>query len=278
MFIFDFSFRLALMFSLSSGTFRKLNLSDEEVQSQKAAIQLLKRKEEIALRITEQFQKALKKEEKLLENKAITVMVKCELCQAKGHDQDHHEDIVEEENQLREDKNQQIKFILNDLINQNYIKENTVDMLKGKLVKNPLMLKAEKQNYTDLVEKNATLTERYSTLSQELDHQEIEKERVFRFYTSMLQDKLTLTNKVEELQRHIGFMEGLAVNQKEASTKKEKKLKEFLDNTRLQLEQEKVVKNMMLSELEKKESIAQSERASLVSFMSSGYAHGGSRN
>ena len=157
-----------------------------------------------------------------------------------------------------------MKYILDHLRNSNHRKQDTIDLLTGLNNQAPMLEDIERQDCDAMETQIKRLKKRISDALNQVKLHEIEGERTMNKYKMMLQDKLALTENVEDITRSLGFVGGLSIYQKHLTDSKSKTFDQMYSKAKLEIDQEKVVCNLIISGLQKQEEQAQMERAELV--------------
>ena len=240
--------------------------SEVETESDRQAAAAMKRKTDLTSEITAQFELIMNREEAGEVLGIQQIVGKCEVCKVIGFNEEHHSEDLKKKFNITQEKNQQDLILLKDeLMNENRLKEEKVQMLKGKASLRPLFDKDDLMRQEEAFEKMEVVQKLIESAKNENSLQLVEKDRVIHVYNEMLKDKLVLLNKMEDTERNLNLTKGLRHFQNDLkSNPKSKKMDDMMDDALLRLEQENIVKMLIFHEEEKKLKELENERVNMV--------------
>lgn len=225
-----------------------------------------KRREEVARALVAMFDLNTRREDLMEDHAVEEVILKCEECNRRKVDTTHHVDVIAESKVYQNDKEQRLRDMINDLRNSNLSKAVRLDTLIASNNRKP----PEEVVTHDVDELRSicrSLNDRLEEAKEDIVKEELEAERTFYRCKTMLQDKMVMTSKIDEITRNLKFIESVMISQNAISNPRNKQYEEVYAQAELQIEQEAVAKSLILGDLRKQEAIAQEERQEAVDYV-----------
>ena len=136
----------------------------------------------------------------------------------------------------------------------------------GMTKRNPVIDKEQFQDSAMLQKKLVKLESKLKLTKEAIIVEELECDRTFNRYSNMLQDKMVLISTIDDTTRNLNFMRSLTISQQAFVNPHSGQYEEVFAQAQLHIEQEAVAKNIIISNLEKKEDISRNERMEAVGF------------
>lgn len=229
---------------------------------------MAKRREEAAKKLLDLFNLHARREDVAAYDCECEVISHCKQCKLLGVDTEHHGDIELESKVIKDEKLKGLMGIRDDLIAENLEKETKIHQLIAANSFKP-SLEVVKVDQEALIKKYFQLEGLVKKAKDAIVVEEMECDRTFHMYSEMLQDRMVITTAIDDTSRNLNFINALLINQKSVGgkAKNNEMYEEVFSNALLKIEQEEVVKNLVLGELGKKEAVARSERLEAVNFI-----------
>jgi hypothetical protein len=222
-----------------------------------------KRREAVAKHLFDMFTMYSNREDVIEDGAVEVVMLKCDECQKRKVDTDHHMDFIEEGKVFIQDKEQRFKDMANDLKNTNLSKAVHMSTLIASSNRKPLT-EIVPLDVDELKNRLLSLERKLDQAKDDILKEELEAERTFHRCKYMLQDKMVMSAKIDDTTRNLKYLESILVSQNALMNPRNKQFEEIYAQAELQIEQEAVGKNLIISDLSKREAIAHKERIDAV--------------
>ena len=256
---------------ISFRTLKTIKEDTSEMEQKQQALE--RRKNKYAEELYYQFELLEHREVVNKENEYREVLLKCDLPDCLH---DHRQDLGDKHQEYHEEKDREIQFVkseavkalLDELRSDNHDREEVVGVLTGIKIRNP-KLTAEETKLREILQKLFKMFERKLKRAHlDLDHEEMECQRTRSKLLQMLQDRSAITENISHVRRCINLVGNVNYYNRELNDPKSRRFEENMKTTRLQLDQEGIVGDILTSKLEKELAILQNERADIVRFAS----------
>ena len=224
----------------------KTNFEEEETEGEKQMKLRLEKKKKLINSLEQQFSLIENQKDSLMEAQLLTQSNKI----SGGVSKDY---LLVEGREEGFDKNKALQNFLDEFRDQNILKEKAVSKYttnhKSAVLENTVNKGEDKES---LLKRQSELEVQIEEMRMRIVHQEQECERILAKEKSLHKDKLIIQTDIENVQGNLVYLGKLGKQQDDITHSKYRDVEKAVQRARIDLAQERVAKDLIISELERK--------------------------